>query len=161
MYRALVLVLLTLIASAAFAEEFGRVSGGEMKLVTKGRSQFSGSLGMSLSDRSEPGYEGTLGGTLVDDRVWFFASAQQQDRRIFTNFEGLAIPEQRVATMLDTKVVANIGDRQNLAASFNTGGQPFVPTNFLSLRYTGVISSNMFFNATISRSSAGSGDSGF
>jgi hypothetical protein len=143
-----------LVASVATAEEFGRVSGGEIKLVPKGTSNFSGSFGVSMANHSGRGYEGTLGGTLVDDRVWFFAAGQHQERRIFTGFENLGFPQQTVSSTFDTKLVANIGDRQNLAGSFNMGTQPLVPSNFLSLRYTGVISSNMFFNVSVSRHSA-------
>jgi hypothetical protein len=147
----ILVVAVFLIASVAAAEEFGRVSGGEMKLVPKGNSSFSGSLGVSMSNQSGRGYEGTLGGTLVDDRVWFFAAGQHQERRIFTGFEDLGFPQQTVSNTFDTKLVANIGDRQNLAASFNMGTQPLIPSNFLSLRYTGVISSNMFVNVSVSR----------
>jgi hypothetical protein len=159
----LLLLIAHLTVAIASAEEFGRVSGGEIKLVPKGSSQLSGSLGISASDQSERGYEGTLGGERVDERVWFFATARQEDRRVFTGFEQMELSRHAVANMFGAKVTGNIGDRQNLSASFDAARQPLtlepgfagavVPTNFLSLRYTGVISSNSFFNVSFSRSS--------
>ena len=159
----LALLIASLTVTIAAAEEFGRVSGGEIKLVPKGSSQLSGSLGISTSDQSERGYEGTLGGELVDERVWFFATARHQEQRLFTGFEQMELPQHAVANMFGAKVTGNIGDRQNLSASFDAARQgftiapgvagPIVPTSFLSLRYTGVISSNSFFNVSFSRSS--------
>ena len=46
-----------------------------------------------------------------------------------------------------------VGDSQNLAASFTQQSQPMmIPSSFLSLHYTGIVSDNMFFTAAFSKS---------
>ena len=138
--------------SAPPAAEFGSVSGGEVELLTKGPRKTSGSVGLSTFG-SRAGYEATLGGTLLEDRLWFFGAAAMLP----------AIP-QRAATVgtVDLKMDAQLGSRNSLSAAFSDGravddGQfnasaGTVPS-FLSLRYTGVVSSNFFFDATVMRRS--------
>ena len=145
------------------ATEFSRASGGEIELMTKESKKLSGTLGMTLSSPDHSfgagkplkGYEASFGGTLVDDRIWFFASAQRHDALQFASaFPQIA--EETAAT--EGKVIAQLGDQHNLAAAMGSGRQLAVssslsiPTSFLSLHYTGVISSNMFFTASVSRS---------
>ncbi len=59
------------------AIEFGRASGGTIHAIAKAPRQLSGSLSLTQSSgtRYGRGYDGTLGGELLDDRMWFFASA--------------------------------------------------------------------------------------
>ncbi|HXG57404.1 MAG TPA: hypothetical protein VNL91_00070, partial [Thermoanaerobaculia bacterium] len=54
------------------------------------------------------------------------------------------------------KLAANLGERQNVDASyFSTAAQALtVPSTFLSLRYSGIVSERMFFHATVSRQRA-------
>ena len=47
---------------------------------------------------------------------------------------------------LTSNLAASLGDRNSLGASFRTT----IPSSFLSLRYTGIVSSNMFFTAKVS-----------
>lgn len=84
MIRAALLVSL-FAASAALAQttaqtselEFGRAHGGEIKSIAKPSTRnLSGSLGMTRGDRFfGDRYDATLGGTVAQDRLWFFASA--------------------------------------------------------------------------------------
>ena len=136
---------------AARAGEFGRVSGGQIESITKQPRKLSGSLAITRSDSilgsALKGYEGTLGGTIVEDRLWFFASAQQQSGLRFAT----SIPETQQrdfdrATFV--KSAAQLGDRHVLDASFGAG-----PSSFLSLRYDAALSSNMFFSGSFSRGS--------
>ena len=136
--------------------EFSRTSGGQVEALSKRATQkLSGSLGMSiLGSSSGKGYQATLGGTIVEDRLWFFASAQQQERAWFAS----ALPQMAQPVDVDAtfgKVNAQIGDRQSLFASLGTtretspmmpGGS--IPSSFLTLRYTGTVSSNMFVSAS-------------
>ena len=150
----LVLFLTLLMAGGALAQEFGRVDGGQIKVLTKGTKKLSGSLGISrgaratspASSQAVNGYEATLGGEILDDRIWFFAAAS-------------ILPEvsvsSRVST-IDAKLDTQLGSRSTLGASFSqqenqpTAVMPAIgPSSFLSLRYTGVISENMFFNASV------------
>jgi hypothetical protein len=88
----------TRVLTAAISAEFGRFSGGVVNAVTKrGGDLFSGSVRSNLSnaawtnetpfekaaDQRRQGkmdryYEGTLGGPLVRERVWFFAAGRSQ-----------------------------------------------------------------------------------
>lgn len=159
--RVVALLLAQMTAGVALAQdvattsEFGRVSGGEIELVTKGPRKLSGSLGMTMS--KSKGYEATLGGTILQDRLWFFAAAS-------------ALPEMQmpqsaaVAGAVDATMTAQLGDRNSLGASFSENrfaastAAPFadpIPSSFLSLHYTGIASSNLFFSASFMRRSAG------
>jgi len=141
--------------SAATSSEFGRVSGGDIDLITKHSQQLSGSLAAMASLWQGKGFDATLGGTLVKDRVWFFASAERSEP-LFASQYG------------DAKMIAQLGDRQSLATSFAASRQAGlttgttlaapIPSSFLSLHYTGIVSSNMFVTASFSelrRSNAG------
>jgi hypothetical protein len=57
--------------------EFGRASSGTIQAITKAPRQFSGSLGVTWSSSAlrGQGYDGTLRGELLDDRLWFFGTA--------------------------------------------------------------------------------------
>lgn len=144
--------------------EFGRASGGEIEMTTKGPKNFSGSLAASFGSFGSRGYEGTLGGTLFQDRLWFFAAGQQQDQRLFARVPEMQLPAGVVSSAIDAKLMGQLGDRHNFAASFQSARQPYatipdaisgvVPSSFLTMRYTGIVTSSMFFNVSISRSSA-------
>jgi len=77
--------------------------------------------------------------------VWFFGTVSQS-----------------VSRWTDAKMTGQIGDRQNLEASFADSRQPEltttgsmftspIPSSFLSLRYTGIVTDNMFFTASVSQ----------
>ena len=72
---------LSLLALPALAQsassEFGRTSDDPLRMITKSTGRLSGSLSLSSSSgaRRGTGYDATLGGTVLPDRLWFFASA--------------------------------------------------------------------------------------
>ena len=157
MFRKLgpIALVLTLAAGAALAQEYGRASGGQLDLITKQPSQFSGSLGMtrsrsSLFGNSFNGFGATAGGTLVSDRLWFFGSLQRND----------ALP----ASAGSVKFNANLGDRQTLSAMWDglsarpdglrTRPTLATPAWFGTMHYTGIISPSSFFTASVSQSVA-------
>jgi hypothetical protein len=159
----------TLCAQEASSAEFGRGSGGELRLLPKASRDFSGSLGLTMGRSSGPfasfgtgkGYSGTLGGTLVRDRLWFFASGEQQDSALFRGATPTQFSQDWRSEALDAKTSAQLGDRQSLAAIFARGTNPSVMTgpgtarsSFLSLHYTGVVSSSMTFDASVTHHSA-------
>ena len=124
--------------------EYGRVSGGEINLMVKSDQRpFSGSLSLIGSGRNGKGYGATLGATIVPDKMWFFGSIQQ------------TVPYQGI----DAKLTGQLGDRQNLVASYANSRQQQspvltdlqLPSSFLSLHYTGIISDNMFVTASFSK----------
>jgi hypothetical protein len=162
--------LLAFAASAQQSAEFGRASGGEIVVTPKRPARFSGSLGLSLASGndvfgrgSSPGYGVTAGGTLVEDRLWFFASASQQEASS-SRFADLALPENATTGAAGARVDGQLGGSQDFSAFFEAARRPqlstaapatfagSVPSSFLSLHYTGVVSSNAFFSASFTRS---------
>jgi hypothetical protein len=130
-------MLVLFVAGSAFAQEFGRADGGDLQMQVKQPGGFSGSLGFSLSKgdfaSTSKGFTGALGGALIADKLWFFATAQH-DRQYVS-----ATPQ--------------LNDRQVLAAAAGTGREQTpaltVPTSFLSMRYTGMLSSSSYFTANV------------
>src|SRR6266568_1153049 len=109
--RAAVLIVFAQFAAGiALAQEYGRTSGGELSLFTKQPNSLSGSLGISLSRSTlfggnRKGYEGTLGGTVIADRLWFFGSMQRNDALGFAS----ALPQIETAPATYGKVDAHLG----------------------------------------------------
>jgi hypothetical protein len=126
---ALLLILFTTgIAFAQSSEEYGRSTGAQVDFKFKTPSRFSGSLGLTTGRSTF----GTFGGTLIKDRVWFFASGERLQTK----------------PQLDTNLFASLGDRNSFATT--TVRVPDRVRPFLSMRYTGIVSSNSFFTATVS-----------
>jgi outer membrane receptor protein involved in Fe transport len=84
----------TTVLSAGVSAEYGNFTGGVISSVTKsGGNEFTGSLRDSLDnpswteisagrepkgkDKTNNIYEGTLGGRIIRDRLWFFGAARQ------------------------------------------------------------------------------------
>lgn len=150
------LALALVIATAAVAQDAAdphRASSGPIQLFPKSSNQLSGSLGITMSDSSRRGYEATFGGTVVEDRLWFFGAGQR--------YEGLRLdstfPQTTGGDAFDAKLTAQLGDRTSLAAAAGRGDQRLMttplalPTSFLSFHATSVVSSNTFFSASFSR----------
>ena len=135
------LPVLLLISSSAFAQEYGRASGGDLSMLTKSPAMFRGSLGASFGMGGAKGYLGTASGTLMKDRMWFFGAAEHlQAPRISTT-----LPQISLGNAVSASLNTQIGDRNTLGASFRSTTPAFngaLPSNFLSLRYTGMISSS-------------------
>ncbi|HEX2059356.1 MAG TPA: hypothetical protein VHK90_01315 [Thermoanaerobaculia bacterium] len=147
------LVLTQLIAFAALAQtaEFDRAFGGEIKAIAKDTRRLSGSLGLTrsnglLGDR----YEATLGGSLAGDRLWFFAAG--------TAFSGAGLGPRFQA--VDATATAQPVDWSTVTASFSQRPEAFfgvpqtsfttVPSSFLSLRSTTMLSESSVLNIGIS-----------
>lgn len=162
MKRILAAAIVTIAAASLPAQEpareFGSASGGELRMIVKAPSATSGSLGFHLMGDDARRFEGTFGGALVKDRVWFFASAQRSESQWLASHEP-AWDSDAVAPRLD----AVAGERLTLSAASLSQGRSFAappndaprtPTSFLSLRATSNVTSNTFFTATVWRGSA-------
>jgi hypothetical protein len=164
------LFLVQMIASAVSAQEYGSASAGEIVLKPKGAAPISGSIGVSLSSgndvlgrSSSPEYGLTLGGTLVQDRLWFFASGARQEASQ-SRFRDLELPRNATAGAISARVNGQLTGAQDFSAFFESARRPelsttgatsfnaIVPTSFLSLHYDGVLSSNTLFSASFTRS---------
>lgn len=87
----------TTVLSGGVSAEYGRFTGGVVSAITKsGGNEFSGSLRDSLNkpgwtaksnaaqpnppvDKINSTYEGTFGGRIIRDRLWFFTAGRKQD----------------------------------------------------------------------------------
>jgi hypothetical protein len=131
--RRSVLLATLLLASTTLAQdaEFARVFGGEIKATAKKQSRgVSGSLGLTRGDRGfGDRYDATLGGSLANERLWFFASATM-------------MPMQSI-DWRNIELDAPLDGRQTAA--------PEIPTSFLMLRSTNIFSDTSTLNISISR----------
>ena len=96
-------------------------------------------------------YEASLGGTILQDRLWFFGAASTLPQMQMPISESGA---------LDAKLTAQLGDRNHLVAAFSEkrGANPALTnvanpasSSFLSLHYSGTATSNLFFSASFLR----------
>jgi hypothetical protein len=150
MTRILLAALVTLMlafgaaAQSDSTSEFGRASGGSIDAITKAPRQLSGSLSLSRSSLGS-GYQGSLGGEVLDDRLWFFAAASVLPAIQF------ATPE---ITAIDAKATAQPVDWAAVTASFTQLQRPVsistVPSSFLSLRSTTMLSDRSMLNVSVS-----------
>jgi outer membrane receptor for ferrienterochelin and colicin len=110
----------TTVMSGAISAEFGRFTGGVINTITKsGGNEFSGSLRDTLSNpkwtavskAGEPApnsklgntYEGTLGGYVMKDRLWFFTAGRYSKTDNPARFPTLANSNQAVFSSSDNK----------------------------------------------------------
>lgn len=155
--------------SAQQSSEFARASSGEIVMTPKGSAKFSGSLEVSTSRGGDvfgrgdsTGYGVTAGGTLLQDRLWFFGSATRQSASA-ARWQQLELPENATSGAIGARVSGQLAGGHDFSAFFQSARQPelsnafpstlsVVPSTFLALRYTGVITPNMFFTASVTRS---------
>jgi hypothetical protein len=126
------------ILTGGVSAEFGRFTGGVVSTVTKsGGNEFSGSLRGSLTnddwteksnfaaqrdpiDDINTAYEGTLGGRIIRDRLWFFAAARSEDRETGAQTFDTVIPYDttRDDQRIEGKLTGRITDQHTLVASY-------------------------------------------
>ena len=137
----LVLLLVAHGASAQSDSEYGHASSGAIEAITKGPSQFSGSL--SLSQSRGTGYGATFGGEVLKDRMWVFAAAAVLPQIRFSD-----------SKLVDAKATAQPIDWANVTASFRQqqSNDVLLPSSFLSLRSTTMLSDRVMLNISYSRS---------
>jgi hypothetical protein len=102
----------TQILTSGISAEYGRFSGGVINLVTKrGGNRFSGALRMNLtrpswsdetpledsrgtkrSDKLSTYTEGTFGGPIIQDRLWFFTAGRRERSELQRAFQQIGSP---------------------------------------------------------------------
>jgi hypothetical protein len=163
---------------------YGRFSGGVVNVVTKsGGNIFSGSFrqnvsnpawiaetprqrqnGLSNPSRVSNTYEGTLGGPLVQDRLWFFSAGRYENSAAQNTFTQTAGAFTRTITNRrgELKLTGTVAPGQTIQTSYinnfteqaNTSGLPLsllvdastlytrqLPNHLLAVNYNGVLAS--------------------
>jgi hypothetical protein len=126
------------VMTSGVSAEYGRFTGGVISAITKsGGNQTSGSFRDTLtSDRwtaktpfaGEPDhipdinhdYSGTVGGRILLDRLWFFASGRYARRQNAINFFNTNIPFTHSSheSRAEAKMTGNLTQSQSLVASY-------------------------------------------
>jgi hypothetical protein len=171
----------------AVSAEYGRFTGGVVSTLTKsGGNEFRGSLRDTLTngawtkrtpwagqpdplDKVNNAVEGTLGGFLLKDRLWFFAAGRKAEASLdrFTALTDIAYRVDSREERWDVKVTQQITGRHSLVASYidtslaetnaidpDRGGRVadlaslipkrLQPARLLALTYEGLLAQNTF-----------------
>jgi hypothetical protein len=157
------LALFLLVAGSALAQEYGRTDAGDVKLFAKGARPISGSFSFGQGTGSKF-FNAAAGGTLVADRIWFFASAAKTDNTLANRFATATLPAEATRAT-DAKMMAQLGNRQTLTAALSTARTAAVATDVLpqtrlsatefSMHYTGIVSPSAFFDVSVSQHRSG------
>jgi hypothetical protein len=184
----------TQILTSGISAEYGRFSGGVVNAITKrGGNQFSGSVrgnfskpswrdetpfekaqGITRSGDLSKFWEGTLGGPVVKDRLWFFlAGRKEASATQSTSAEsGIPFTQDRDQKRYEGKLSGAITPNHTLQATYTkvkdsiyrtpfgsgveidpihtayTGEQP---NDLIAVNYNGVLKPNLFVEAQYSR----------
>ena len=180
----------TTILTGGVSAEYGKFTGGVVSTLTKsGGNDFSGSLRDSIANPSwsaktdfaaqaEPldemneTYEGTLGGRIIHDRLWFFGAGRYEDRQESKQLKRTDIPyvESRENTRYEVKLTGQITPKHNVIGSYLKSDNqqdniitfgPIIdlrslakreqPKTLLGLTYSGVWTNNLLVEAQYSR----------
>lgn len=182
----------TTTSTAGISAEFGRFAGGVVNTVTKsGGNDFHGSFRDNLTnqdwnskndfspepeDKVRSVYEGTLGGRIVRDKLWFFLAGRDLETDAVATTQILNIPysatneQQRYEGKLTFSPTANhrlTGSYIDISQEQLTGHGGLVgylvdlsglhtrslPNTLLAANYSGVLTSNFFVEAQYSERS--------
>jgi hypothetical protein len=180
----------TTVETGAISAEYGRFTGGVVNAISKsGGNTFSGSLRDSLTNpswgnstplnetllnKNSSTYEGTLGGRIITDRLWFFTAGryvngnQQNFFQNSTNTFNTVTKQNRI----EGKVTAQVTPKHSLVGSFlklankindrclapacwtpDSLSQPEAqPQDLYSGNYNGIITNNFLLEGFASKS---------
>jgi carboxypeptidase family protein/TonB-dependent receptor-like protein len=184
----------TQILTSGISAEYGRFTGGVINAITKsGGNTFSGSGRMNLSDPSwtsvtpfeecaDPSivvctsptehaegvsrtYEGTFGGPIVRDRLWFFAAGRHASVNSSTTLQqtGVVLPTTDENKRGEIKLTGTVVNNHTVSGAYlndprkrtnNSGAQSLLvdpasavdrenPNWYMYYNYRGVLNSNM------------------
>jgi hypothetical protein len=180
----------TTVLSGGVSAEFGRFTGGVVSTITKsGGNDFSGSFRDSLTnpkwtrisdyaaqatplDKINSSFEGTLGGRIVRDKLWFFGAGRSNSSDLSRQTTKTNIPYvfNSDDKRWEGKLTGLIGQNHSIVGSFIDSKEhrdnsissgsvvdlrsltPYDrPRNLLSLNYNGVITSSFLLEGQYSR----------
>jgi len=176
----------TTIASSGISAEYGRFSGGVVNTITRSggnrtsatfRTTFNNDNWRTTTPFNEPKtdslvptYEGTIGGAIMKDRLWYFVAGRSFDRTVRneTGFTRIPYDNEVREHRVEGKLTAAIGAGQRLQGSYtalqrhevnNAFQSPALvmdlaslttrdlPQRLASVHYTGVLGSRLFVEA--------------
>ncbi len=172
----------TTVLTGAISAEYGRFTGGVVNSITKsGGNEFSGSLRDSLTndawasktplpnapdllDKINAVYEGTLGGRIIRDRLWFFTAGRytKADTQQFLFESPVPFTFGNKETRYEAKLTGQITPKHSLVVSYLNINNPqtnicFIscyeisnidtsrelPNNFKTAHYSGIFTNNL------------------
>jgi outer membrane receptor protein involved in Fe transport len=190
----------TTILTSGITAEYGRFTGGVINAITKsGSNRFAGTFRMNFSNpawtdetpfekeqtRTRPSvlgqnYEGTFGGPIKRDRVWFFAAGRWQDSTTSSTLPDTNQPFDQVTENRRFTLKANATLKQNhtLQGNYTRNGtdqtrvpfgftidthaaeHPSFPNDLIGASYSGVFGPSLLVNGQVSSQRFGFRDTG-
>ncbi len=182
----------TQVLTAGVSAEYGRFGGGAINAVTKkGGNKLSGSFRTDFTNASwrlqtpfekekdikresnlNEVYQGTLGGPIVKDRLWFFAAgrSEQRARQDTFPFSGVPFTDERDDKRFQGKLTGQIAPNHTLSATYtknstkdsapsfdfsiapSTNDVLKYPQSLFVANYNGVLRPNLFAEVQYSQS---------
>src|SRR5512143_1888036 len=180
--------------TSAVSAEYGRFTGGVINAVTKrGGNVFSGSFRMTenndntkaqtpihttYTDTWVPTYEGTLGGPIWKDTIWFFGAVRYNDQKTSSSTAAITpggptetVPQRNLNMRYEGKLTISPLQNHTLTGDYtwttthadnyyfttlpvldtNVMYNRQTPSDLLSIQYNGVITSEFFLEGSYSR----------
>ena len=184
----------TQVLTSGISAEYGRFSGGVINLVTKrGGNNFTGAFRANLTnpawsketplevsrgtervDKVSTYYEGTLGGPLLRDRLWFFGAARRERSELQRAFQQIGSPYVTGTEndRFEIKLTGTIASSHTLQGSFINNktqdvDRPSIapersitastlvtrqnPNKLFVLNYNGAVASKVFVTGQVSQ----------
>jgi outer membrane receptor protein involved in Fe transport len=190
----------TAILTTGISAEYGRFSGGVVNMITRsGGNDFSGSfrtnftnpswtqvtpfeanLGQTRESDLNQTYEGTFGGPILRDRVWFFTAGRWSDLTDNQVLRETGLPFTRTTEnrRVEAKVTGTMAANHTLQGNYirnqtnafrtafgfsidpAVAESPEFPNDLVSLSYNGVLTPRLLANLQFSRKTFGFRDTG-
>ena len=180
----------TTVLTAGISAEYGRFTGGVVNAITKsGGNEFSGSFRDNLTNdgwvargklntapinsKVNSTYEGTLGGRIIRDRLWFFGAgrfAKQSLSRTLTDSTNTPYIFTDKNTRYEAKLTGQLTDKHSLVASYlniknpqtnncfggcmefsNIDVSRDLPNNFKTIHYNGILTNSLLIEGSWSK----------
>src|SRR5450759_4607798 len=186
----------TKVSSGNISAEYGRFNGGVVNMITKsGGNRFSGSFRDSLSndawralrplndtklDKIVPAYEGTFGGPIMRDKLWFFTDGRytnnqrqitlpytllsyqyaQSDKRYEGKGTYALTPSNTVKASYTNKKIWTTNNSSNSPMDLDSLYTNGTTDTLAAVNYTGVLSSKLFLESQFSRKTMATDNTG-
>ncbi|REJ82713.1 MAG: hypothetical protein DWQ36_20050 [Acidobacteria bacterium] len=145
-------ILETQVLTSGISAEYGRFSGGVVNVITKsGGNEFAGSLRVDLTnndwqernpfeveneiertDKTNDIWQGTLGGRIVRDRLWFFAAARLRETADEDNFDitGIGFDQVTENDRFEGKLTATPATGHSISLAYMENDSEVLRKNF-------------------------------